>query len=76
MQGKKLITNLFFKSSRLVFLRHGESEWNVKKIVQGSSPDPSITLSAAGRESVQPTLANDLKKICNRKNFQKIKIKK
>ena len=57
MQGKKLITNFFFKSSRLVFLRHGESEWNVKKIVQGCSPDPSITLSAAGRESVQPTLA-------------------
>lgn len=58
MLEKQIISNQFFKLPRLVFMRHGESEWNVKKIVQGSSPDPSITLTSAGRASVKSTLAS------------------
>ena len=50
--------NQFFRVPKITFIRHAESCWNAPRVrVQGRSPDPSITLTKAGRLSVKPTLA-------------------
>lgn len=43
--------------SRIVFIRHAESKWNVLRKVQGNLADPTITLTPAGQLSVRPALA-------------------
>ena len=49
---------LFVKRNfgNFTIMRHAETKWNLLRKVQGCLKDPSITLSEAGRLSVQPTL--------------------